>query len=67
MEKQKGLVCNSFKKQREHVSLIPQSIVWFMEEKIRKGPLSIEPVQGIAEFQLQSKLCRNYESCMQIV
>jgi hypothetical protein len=52
VEKWKGPACNSFKKQQEHVSLIPQSIVQFMEEKIREGPPSIEPMQGIAEFQL---------------
>jgi hypothetical protein len=33
VEKWKGPACNSFKKQREHISLIPQSIVRFMEEK----------------------------------
>jgi hypothetical protein len=67
VEKWKGLLCDSFKKQREYISLIPQSIVRFMEEKIREGPPPIEPVQGIAEFQLQSELHRNYESCVQIV
>jgi hypothetical protein len=67
VEKWKGPACNSFKKQREHVSLIPQSIVRFMEEKIRKGPPSTKPVQGIAEFQLQSELHRNSESRVQIV
>jgi hypothetical protein len=67
VEKWKGPACDNFKKQREQVSLIPQSIVRFMEEKIREGPLPSEPVQGIAEFQLQSELHRNCKSCVQIV
>ena len=52
VENWKGLAYNSFKKQREHVSLIPHSIVRFMEEKIREGPPFTEPLQEIVEFQL---------------
>jgi hypothetical protein len=31
------------------------------------APSSTNPIQGTAEFQLQSELQRNYESCVHIV
>jgi hypothetical protein len=55
----KSPTCDSFKKQHEHVGLIPQSIERFMEEKIREGPPSTEPMLGIAKFQLESELHKN--------
>jgi hypothetical protein len=47
-------VCDAFKRQREHVSLIPHSIVHFMQDKLREGPPGSEEFNRVAEFHVQS-------------
>jgi hypothetical protein len=54
VERWKGLACDDFKRHREHVSLIPHSIVHFMQDKLREGPPGSEEFNRVAEFHVQS-------------
>jgi hypothetical protein len=54
VERWKGPTCDAFKRQRKHVSLIPHSIVHFMQDKLREGPPGSEEFNRVAEFHVQS-------------
>jgi hypothetical protein len=67
VERWKGPVCDAFKRQREHVSLIPHSIVRFMQDKLREGPPGSEEFNGVVEFHVQSDVHRGGTSHVQIM
>jgi hypothetical protein len=67
VERWKGPTCDDFKRQREHVSLIPQSIVCFMLDRLREDPLGSKEFNRVAEFHVQSNVQQGNTSHVQIM
>jgi hypothetical protein len=67
VEKWKGLACNDFTRQREHVSLIPQSIISFMQDRLREGLPGSKESNRVAEFHMQSDVHQGGMSHVQII
>ena len=63
----KGPTCKDFKRQIEHMSLIPQSIVCFILDRLREGLLSTEEFNRVAEFHVQLHVQRGGTTHVQIL